>query len=298
MFKGYIYRHWIIDDEGVEKSYIGQVYRSNKDVNPQERWGKDGKGYAPKEGDKPTKFYDAIQEYEWNNFQHNIILKIECEKLEELVFWLDEWEKYYIEKYDSYYNGYNSTTGGTNGIVSEETKEKMSKARKGKKHTDETKRKMSEAQIGHEVKDSTKQKISEALQGKLDGENNPFYGLHHTDESKQKIGDSVNEYYSTHEHPWTGKTHTEESKKKISDSKIGTQTLGDNPRARKCVCINTGQVFSCMEEAKQWCIGLTKSQPISWVCSGKRKSAGKHPVTGEKLHWMYYEDWLKLQDNN
>ena len=67
-----------------------------------------------------------------------------------------------------------------------------------------------------------------------------------------------------------------------------------NPQARKVVCINTGQVFSCMEEAKQWCVGLTKSQPISWVCSGKRKSAGKHPITGEKLHWMYYEDWLAL----
>lgn len=48
MFKGYIYRHWIINDKGIEKSYIGQVYRSNKDVNPQERWGKNGNGYAPK----------------------------------------------------------------------------------------------------------------------------------------------------------------------------------------------------------------------------------------------------------
>lgn len=298
MFKGYIYRHWNILNKGIEISYIGQVYRSGKDVKPQDRWGKNGKGYAPKKGKEPTKFYMAVQEYGWESFEHEILLKIECDTLEELVFWLDEWEKYYIEKYDSYYNGYNSTEGGSNGIVCEEAKRKMSEAQKGKKHTDETKRKMSEAQIGHEVKDSTKQKISEALQGKLDGENNPFYGLHHSEESKAKMSASIKEYYSTHEHPWTGKTHSEESKKKISISKTGTQTLGDNPRARKCVCTNTGQVFSCMEEARQWCTGLTKSQPISWVCGGKRKSAGKHPVTGEKLHWMYYEDWIKLQENN
>ena len=28
----------------------------------------------------------------------------------------------------------------------------------------------------------------------------------------------------------------------------------------------------------------------------KAKSAGKHPETGEKLRWMYYEDYLKLPE--
>ena len=28
---------------------------------------------------------------------------------------------------------------------------------------------------------------------------------------------------------------------------------------------------------------------ISACCRGEQKSAGKHPITGEKLHWIYYE---------
>ena len=151
MFKGYIYRHWIINDKGQEKSYIGQVYNRT----PEQRWKKDGEGYKPQKNNEPTKFYNAIKKYGWNNFIHEILLVIECKTEEELVFWLDEWEKYYIWLYDSFYNGYNSTTGGSNGIRSEETKRKMSEAKKGKPKSEETKRKISEASKG---KPSKKQK--------------------------------------------------------------------------------------------------------------------------------------------
>lgn len=281
MFEGYIYRHWLVNDEGVEKSYIGRVFNRK----PEQRWGKNGKNYLGKnknDEEKEHKMARAIKKYGWESFNHEILLHFSCETEKETNFWLNQWEKWYIEKYDSYYNGYNSTLGGE-GCAGFTGLKGENNPMYGKHHTDDARAKMSKSQREY-----------------VSSENymNPFQDKHHSEESKAKMSASVKEYYSTHEHPWTGKTHTEESKKKISDSKTGTQTLGDNPRARKCVCINTGQVFSCMEEAKQWCIGLTKSQPISWVCSGKRKSAGKHPVTGEKLHWMYNEDWLKLQENN
>lgn len=35
---------------------------------------------------------------------------------------LDELEQYYIKKYDTFNNGYNSTEGGFSGKLSEETK--------------------------------------------------------------------------------------------------------------------------------------------------------------------------------
>jgi len=38
------------------------------------------------------------------------------------------------------------------------------------------------------------------------------------------------------------------------------------------------------------------SSAISKVCKSKLKSSGKHPETGESLHWMYYEDYLKLHN--
>lgn len=35
---------------------------------------------------------------------------------------------------------------------------------------------------------------------------------------------------------------------------------------------------------------------IGKCCRRKRKSAGKHPETEEKLRWMYYEDWEQLTE--
>ena len=134
VIKGYIYRHWIINDKGIEKSYIG---KTKKTVEHRSR--NNGKGYLYHD----TLFARAIKKYGWDNFHHDIIGVIECETEDELCFWLNEWEKYYIWKYDSYNNGYNSTFGGDGGITwkgqhhwkgkhhSIEQREKWSRERKG-----------------------------------------------------------------------------------------------------------------------------------------------------------------------
>ena len=79
------------------KSYIGITQQS-----PEDRWRK-GNGYR-----KQEKFYNAIKKYGWDSFQHNIL---EENINEETASY---WEKYYIKKFDSYYNGYNATEGGLN----------------------------------------------------------------------------------------------------------------------------------------------------------------------------------------
>ena len=108
MYKGYIYRHWHVIN-GVEVSYIGQTSRKLS-----MRWGKDGKCYTYGNG---CEFGDAIERFGWDNFHHDILGIIECESQRELGFWLDEWEKYFIWYYDSYYNGYNSTLGGSSNLM-------------------------------------------------------------------------------------------------------------------------------------------------------------------------------------
>ena len=112
MFKGYIYRHWIINDKGIEKSYIGQTIQE-----PQKRWGKDGKGYKPQKNNDTTKFWNAIKKYGWSNFTHEIVQVIEYNDLDNLSNKLNELEREYIKAYNSYYNGYNSTTGGDGVLV-------------------------------------------------------------------------------------------------------------------------------------------------------------------------------------
>ena len=69
---------------------------------------------------------------------------------------------------------------------SEETKKKMSEAKKGRTFTEEHRRKMSEAKKG---------------------ENHPLFGHHHSEESRRKISAAKK-----------GKHHSEETKKKMSDT--------------------------------------------------------------------------------
>lgn len=65
----------------------------------------------------------------------------------------------------------------------------------------------------------------------------------------------------------------------------------NNYLARAIICINTLEVFETSVEAgNKYNIGQSH---ISAVCRGKRKSAGKHPETGEKLVWQYLEDYEK-----
>jgi hypothetical protein len=90
--------------------------------------------------------------------------------------------------------------------ASEETKQKMSVARLGKKKSEETKQKMSEAQLGKKVSEETRQKFREANIGKKVSEETrqKLRSKKHTEESKKKIGEASR-----------GRRHTEESKQKM-----------------------------------------------------------------------------------
>ena len=179
MYKGYIYRHWHL-----EKSYIGQTYMET----PEQRW-QNGRGYSS------AKFARAIKKYGWDNFGHETLLVIECETKEELVFWLNQWETYYIEKFDSFNNGYNATTGGDNYICNEEC----------------------------------------------------------FDDMRQSV-----------------------------------------------VCLNTKQIFKSLSEAMDLLRSGGNDIPVgsigcvSLCCTGDKDRALKHPLTGEKLAWAYYKDYINM----
>ena len=99
------------------KVYVGQT-KSIKN-----RWKLNGIDYQ-----KSLYFYNAIQKYGWDNFEHKI-LKENLSKDE-----ADYWEDYYINYYSSldHNKGYNIRHGGSHGALSEETKQKLSKIAKEK----------------------------------------------------------------------------------------------------------------------------------------------------------------------
>lgn len=166
---------------------------------------------------------------------------------------LDELEAYYIDKFNSCNSscGYNKTTGGEHYTPTQEVKEKISRANKGRIHSEETRVKWSEQRRG---------------------EGNGMYGKHHKEETLVKI----REARAKQVNPMLGRTQSEETRAKIAQK-----------RSKKVRC-NTGEEFNSALEASKWC-NLKCQTTICKSCNDENggKSAGRHPITGEKLYWKY-----------
>lgn len=107
--------------------------------------------------------------------------------------------------------------GGSVGRkVSEETRKKISDFHKGNTYTlgvkrsEETKEKLRIAFKGRIVSAETKQKLSKALKGRTIPE-----------EQREKSSKGLIEYYKTHQNPMTGRTHTKEAREKIGLAQKG-----------------------------------------------------------------------------
>ena len=152
-----------------DKWYIGQT------INPKMRFYRHIKSLVHKDN---SFFHRALRKYGLENFVYCILEENILRKN------LNMKEQEWIEYYDSFYSGYNMTTGGdTNVIILEETRKKLSESRKGKtawnkgktawnkgKHcSEETKRKLSESCKGKKLSEKTKRKLSESLKGKNKG---------------------------------------------------------------------------------------------------------------------------------
>ena len=129
----------------------------------EKRW-LNGMGYI-----KNEHFYRAIQKYGWDAFKHEIVAdgltREEACALEESLI-----AEYHTQDYNF---GYNITSGGESNRHAQSSKDKISKANKGRVHTEETKRKGSKMRMGHSSKlkgrtlsEEHKRKISESLRGK------------------------------------------------------------------------------------------------------------------------------------
>ena len=117
--------------------------------------------------------------------------------------------------------------------------------------------------------EETKKLISEH-HADFSGEKHPMFGKHHSKETKEKMRQKA-----------LGRKLSDETKKKISERTKGA----NNPRAKKVLCINTGQIFSTAKEAAEW--AKVDHSGLCKCCNGKRKSCGKDSITNESLHWKY-----------
>lgn len=133
------------------KCYIGITSA----INPSLRWGRNGSRYlyTYKTTGSHRKFVYAIKKYGWDNFSHEIL---ETDLTEEQA---KEFEKYYIDKFDSFYHGYNGTMGGegTKGLSGNKC------VWYGRHHSNETKKKMREIRLGIQMSDEAIQNLCDAI---------------------------------------------------------------------------------------------------------------------------------------
>lgn len=125
---------------------------------------------------------------------------------------------------------------------------------------------------GKHLSDETKQKISISNKGKCAGDKNPMFGVHRFGENNPNYGKNVSEVTKT----------------KISSALIGQFSGEKNPRARSIYCPELNEFFLYAKAASEK-YGVDHSNIIK-CCKGKQGYAGLHPVTGEKLHWIYADE--------
>lgn len=177
----------------------GKIYIGITSQTPEERWGINGSNYK-----SSPHFYAAIQKYGWNNFEHNILYtdltKDEaCQKEQELISYFNSMNRDY---------GYNSTSGGENFIMNEETRQKISQAMIGNKNG-----------LGHPCSPEKAKKISEAQKGRA-----------FTEEHKQKLSEAAKQRHTP---------CSEETKKKLSQN---------YPHKRKVYCEELDTIYDSVQE--------------------------------------------------
>ena len=207
----------------------------------------------------------AFKKYGEENFSREIITYVDTKED------LDRTEEIFIKHYihivgkDEMYNIAEKAGGG--GCHSEETKLKMSEARKGHHHSEETRKKMSATRKGHPVSEETRQKLSVALKGRQ-----------FTDEVKKKISEAQKGRPAWNKGlpgTFTGRYHTEETKLKMS---VAQKNRPDH--SKPVLCVETGEIYPSINEVSRHTnIDIST---ISNVCRGRLKTSGG-------FHWKYIE---------
>lgn len=231
----------------------------------------------------------AYNKYGENSFTFELLEEYKNEKV---LFSLENWWCNMLNTYNREY-GYNIQPINPEGIpsLSEETKLKISKSNKGRKHSDDTKQKIGLTKLGntyfkdksHSVE--TKNKLREINLGKT-----------HSNETKEKIRQinlgkkQSEETKLKRSKSLTGYKHTEETKKKLSIHRLNNPlcpNLGkklskesiEKRSLKRLIPINQydlDMVFiktwnSTTEAAKT--LNLSKGN-ISMCCTGKRNCVG------------------------
>lgn len=147
-----------------------------------------------------------------------------------------------------------------------------------------------------------------AFSKKITGRISPMKGKTPTEETRRKLSQSKKELYSNPKnHPMYGRNHSEETKNKLSVLQKGKHSGNKNPmygkagiyspRYKPIYCPQLDRIFwGAKQVTEEFHIG---GSSITSCCRHKSGfiSAGKHPITKEKLQWYYVYDYTQKNGN-
>lgn len=137
----------------------------------------------------------AIKKYGQDKFQVQVLEIIKDATQNDA----DTREIYWVNEKNSFSpNGYNLRAGQSSGVLSEESRRKISKANTGRKISEETRRRLRESHLGHKQSPETKKKLSDIHRGRI-----------FSDDHRKKIG-AANK----------GRKFSDSTKKKMSLRKL------------------------------------------------------------------------------
>jgi group I intron endonuclease len=199
---------------------------------------------------------------------------------------LDERETYYIAELKTQNEefGYNIEPGGhILKTLSEETKQKISERLKGRKPSEKQLEWLREYNRTRVFTEETRQKMKDNHPD-FKGENHPQFGTHKSEETKRKIVENRKTLKGA-DHPNFGKSPSDETREKLRQSHVGLFAGNKHPRCRPVYCPELNEEFWGAKEVESK-YGI-RACYIAACLSGEQKTAGKHPDTGEPLHWSY-----------
>lgn len=270
-----------------------------------------------------NKIDNARHKYSPAAFTYEVLCRLEFVTKEEAQQKLDELEQFYIQKYDSYRNGYNMTLGGytTLGMkASEETRRKLSKIRKGRKGKPQTaEQKEAQSQLMKALyanpewrakrllidgSEEHRKKLSE----RLSGEGNGMFGKKASKEARAKMSAAR----SGVKHFMYGNAIDEERKEKCRVAAIRRhqeRPMSDDikEKIRKSVGVPVAQYSKNGVFIKVYPSALTAGQVLGIdysgiikVCKGKRKIAGgflwKYAESSEDLTTIDKSVWISISE--
>lgn len=197
-------------------------------------------------------------QHAWNKYgEQSFVFTVLCQCTQEMQ---DDKERWYISLFRSIDSafGYNKDAGGTlHKRMSEESKKKMSQAKRGM-YVGE-KNPMYGVHLTHT--DEWTQWASQYFSG----EGNPMYGVHLV--VSQETKDLLSSMFTGKGNPFYGKHHTADTRQKMSDAK-----------PKKAVqCVETKVVYTSINEASR----------LTGICSGSIPRACKKGSTAGNYHWVY-----------